>query len=263
MTQANTSFESANPETLELLETFNYEKRCTFLTSSNYMHADTAKLGYLLSAILTRAHRATTPYRTFFVNSSLEALSGAIKLVRQTSVPGRKSDDGWILLVDEGNRFAPFLDPTGRGEQAGTTPDVRFAGSVAAALPMVGEHKWSGLIHLREPAAADPGTRPASDAQEALLRLVDSARRQGALIVAVDSELDLGSAAFSIHGYAPDVVVYGENLTERQVPFGCFTMTEKAHLVRDHPRRHVRTSAEADSRCHRRSKRSMRLSDRG
>ncbi len=216
-------FQAATAATLELLQRFNDEKRCTFLTSSNYMHAETAKLGYVLSSRLALNSGQSEPYRTFYVNSSLEALSGAIKLARQTSVRQRKDDQGWVLLLDEADRFPAFLDPTGRGHEAGFTPHVAVAGSVEQAIEMVGRHNWSALLHVRRPAAGQ--------AAPALIALVEQARRRGALIVSVDTELPLSDPHFGRPGHSPDVTVYGENLTDRQVPFGCFSMTSQAHSV--------------------------------
>ncbi|NVE00059.1 aminotransferase class III-fold pyridoxal phosphate-dependent enzyme [Massilia sp. BJB1822] len=216
-------FQPANTATLELLQRFNDEKRCTFLTSSNYMHAETAKLGYVLSSRLARISGQSAPYRTFFVNSSLEALSGAIKLARQTSVREKKDDQGWVLLLDEVERFPAFLDPTGRGMQEGFTPHVALATSLDQARQLLPQHRWAALLHVRRPGAG------AADA--ALISLIGQARQQGAMIVSVDTELSLADPHFGQPGHAADVTVYGENLSDRQVPFGCFTMTSAAHAV--------------------------------
>ena len=221
--QATTVYQPATPATLDLLQRFNAEKRCTLLTSSNYMHAETAKLGLVLSSRLAGNSGETKPYRTFFVNSSLEALSGAIKLARQTSVRQRKEDQGWILLLDEERSFPGFLDPTGRGQEAGATPHIAVAASVEEACQHLVLRQWSALLHVRRPGG---GTIRSS-----ILDLSEHARRRGALIVAIDSELGLADPEFGQPGYVPDVTVYGENLTDWQVPFGCFTMTSKAHSV--------------------------------
>jgi acetylornithine/succinyldiaminopimelate/putrescine aminotransferase len=215
-------FRPALPETLELIRRFNAEERATFLTSSNYMHADTAKLGYVLSERLLRGNPVGGDYRTFFVNSSLEALSGAIKLARQTSVRHAKADDGWVLLIDPEQAFAPFFDPTCQGSEAGLFPHVQVVDSVAAAAEQVKKRAWSAVIYVRQPAVAGGA---------ALGELLLAARKNGTLIVSCDSELELSDRSFWTHGFVPDVVVYGENLTDRQLPFGCFTMTEAAHSV--------------------------------
>jgi acetylornithine/succinyldiaminopimelate/putrescine aminotransferase len=216
------TFNQATPDTLNLLRAFNEQKRCTFLTSSNYIHSETAKLSYLLSFKLGQASAQQEAYRSFFVNSSLEALSGAIKLARQTSVRYQKHDQGWVLLVDEKDRFQPFLNPTGAGNEEGLAPNVQFVSSIAEALQIISQRKWSALLHVRY-----SGDR----CQDDLVKLVTHARLKGATVVSCDSELELTDPHFFEHGYAPDVVVYGENLTDRQLPFGCFTMTKQAHAI--------------------------------
>jgi acetylornithine/succinyldiaminopimelate/putrescine aminotransferase len=215
------TYSAAAQGTIELLQRMNAEKRCTFFTSSNYMHAETAKLGYLLSSLRSK-EGAAGDCRTYFVNSTLEALSSALKLARQTSVRHQRYDGGWILVVDEQQRFQPFFDATRRGPESGLTPHVTFVDSVAEARIRVGRRLWSALIVVRD-------TGLASDA--ALAALVTAARNAGTMIVSCDSELSLSDTSFAAHGFDPDVVVYGENLTDRQLPFGCFTMTEQAHAV--------------------------------
>lgn len=236
MSKVIAGFESARPETIELLRRFNVEKRCTFLTSSNYMHAETAKLGFLLSSILNDEYASNAPYRTFFVNSSLEALSGVIKLARQTSVRQSKHDEGWILLIDEGETFRSFLNPTGCDDKDAATSNVRFANSINEAVIQVNRRQWSAVIHVRSPhdicleaGAAVPAKT--EDSEAALSALVMAARKNGALIASVDSEIRLNNTNVFKHTYVSDVFVYGENLTDRQVPFGCFTMTQQAHSV--------------------------------
>ena len=192
------------------------------------MHAEAAKLGHVLGSRLAQCSGQGAPWRTFYVNSSLEALSGAIKLARQTSVRLGKSDHGWVLLLDEALRFAAFLDPTQRGTEASLTPHVELATSLEQALAMVGAHNWSALVLVRQAAAA---ARPS-----AWFTLIEQARQRGAMVVSVETELPLCEAHWSgpqpcEPRHASDVTVYGENLTDYQLPFGCFCMTSQAHAV--------------------------------
>ena len=221
LTSTSSTFVPATLGTLGLVSRFNEEKRCTFLTSSNYMHAETAKLGYLLGAMLGR-EGVQGDCRTFFVNSSLEALSGAIKLARQTSVRNKREDGGWVLFVDAKQQFQPFFDATERGPEQALTPHIDFVESTAEALVRVEQRLWSALVIVRY-------ARPFKG--EETSELVAAARRGGAMVVACNTELSLSDPAFLVHRFRPDVLVYGENLTDRQLPFGCFTMTEQAHSV--------------------------------
>jgi adenosylmethionine-8-amino-7-oxononanoate aminotransferase len=218
---SSSSFLPANERTIELLRRFNEEQHCTFLTSSNYMHAETAKLGYLLSSLLAEGG-VSGDCRTFFVNSGLEALSGAIKLARQSSVRNRRPDEGWVLFIDPEHKFEPFFDATGKGVEGGLTPHIDFVDTLAEAAARVRQRSWSALVIIRR--AQEP------DGQE-VVDLVANARRSGALVISCDCELPLSDPVFLVRRFQPDVVVFGENLTDRQLPFGCFTMTERAHQV--------------------------------
>jgi acetylornithine/succinyldiaminopimelate/putrescine aminotransferase len=212
----------ATADTLGLVRAFNDEQRCTFLISSNYMHAETAKLGFVMHTVLAEQTQRAGDCRTFFVNSGLEALSGAIKLARQTSVRSKRSDQGRILLLDEQNRYRPFFDPLARGVEKSLTPHIWFAESLSEAKRLLDDHGWSAFVHVRYPDAA---------LDSELAGLVEGARSLGAMIISVRSELDLDDAFLAKPSYAADVVVFGENMTEHQLPFGCFTMTERAHSV--------------------------------
>jgi acetylornithine/succinyldiaminopimelate/putrescine aminotransferase len=216
------TFNQATPDTLDLIRDFNKNKRCTFLTSSNYIHSETAKLGYILSSKLGQESAQNEHYRTFFVNSRMEALSGSIKLARQTSVRHKKNDQGWVLIVDEKNVFQPFFNPTFTKNEECLAPNIQFVNSIDEALQICSQRKWSALVHVRY--QSDPY-------QDNLVKLVTHARLKGTVVVSCDSELELTDPYFFEHGYAPDVVVYGENLTDHQLPFGCFTMTNQAHTI--------------------------------
>jgi acetylornithine/succinyldiaminopimelate/putrescine aminotransferase len=216
------NFRPATAETINLIRRFNAEKRTIFLTSSNYIHAGTAKLGYLLSYWLARGAGNTGYYHTLFLNSGLEALSGAIKLARHTSVRRRKEDRGRILVLDERERLAPFFDPTVRGSDNSLTPQIIFAASICDAQKQVDCQRWSALVLVRYPG---------QDNSTALENLLALARRRGAMLIACATELEVTDPHLMKHGFAPDVTVFGENLTGYQLPFGCFTMTGKAYSV--------------------------------
>lgn len=219
-------FRPATPETLELIREFNTEKQCTFLTSSNYIHAEAAKLGFLLSSLIAERSATGRAYRSFFVNCGLEALSGAIKLARQTSVRHKRRDGGWILVVDKERRLQPLLDPTSQGSERGLIPHVKFVASVGEAMKELARCRWSAVVHVRYRH---------SDEDDSLSEALAFGRERGAMVICCDFESELGDSDFMVHPTRPDVVVLGENLTERQLPFGCFVMTEQAHAVWNNP----------------------------
>jgi acetylornithine/succinyldiaminopimelate/putrescine aminotransferase len=199
------------------------DERCTFLTSSNYINAASTKLAYLISSVLT-ARGGASLYRSFLINSTVEALSGAMKLARQTSVRNKRDNGGWILLIDGKGVFASFVDPTSKGVEMAMTPHVVVVPDVAQAVEMGPRHNWSAVVVVRDGSMAES---LAADL-DPLLRTV---RSQGGMVVLCDSELELGDDRILTDPLDADVLVYGENLGGNQVPFGCFTMTERAYEI--------------------------------
>jgi acetylornithine/succinyldiaminopimelate/putrescine aminotransferase len=216
------NFKPATTDTLDLIRTFNTQKRPIFLTSSNYIHAETAKLGYLLSSLLTDEGGDTGPHRTFFLNSGLEALSGAIKLARQTSVRHRKKDGGSVVVVDEKGKLASFFDPTGLRSNDSLNPEIAFVTSINEAHTAMAGRNLSALVLVRYAWESEPTE---------LDSLLAAARRRGAILIACATELEASDSRLMKHGFTPDITVFGENLAGHQLPFGCFTMTEKAYSI--------------------------------
>ncbi|MFB7372405.1 aminotransferase class III-fold pyridoxal phosphate-dependent enzyme [Streptomyces sp. NPDC056222] len=215
-------FRPATTGLLDRMERRITDQKCTFLTSSNYMNEASTKLAYLISSSLT-ARGGAPLYRSFLINSTVEALSGAMKLARQTSVRNKRHDGGWILLIDAKGVFAPFVDPTSQGVERAMTPHVVVVPSALEAMEALPEHSWSAVVVVRDGSAGG-----STDELEPLLRTV---RSQGGMVVLCDSELDLGDTSLFTGPLSADVLVYGENIGGHQVPFGCFTMTEQAYEI--------------------------------
>ncbi|WP_405792626.1 aminotransferase class III-fold pyridoxal phosphate-dependent enzyme [Streptomyces sp. NBC_01506] len=198
------------------------DENCTFLTSSNYMNEASTKLAYLVSSSLT-ARGGAALYRSFLINSTVEALSGAMKLARQTSVRNKRHDGGWILLIDAKGVFTPFVDPVSRGVEQAMTPHVVTVSSAAEASQTLPEHAWSAVVVVRD------GSAEQSTAE--LERLFGAVRAQGGMVLLCDSELNLPEVSLFTGPLGADVIVYGESLGGNQVPFGCFAMTEQAYEI--------------------------------
>ena len=228
--------------------------RANMLFASCFVNVESAQLGLVLSRLVSRGaggaggtadtagrHAGAGAgaaagaggvgdYHSFFTNSSLEALAGAVKLCRHRSVRGGRADDGWILMVDPARRFADFWDPLRAGPQKALAPHIRTVETVAEAVPLLAARPWSGVVaSLDEDLDEDD---PPFDAHRELL---DRAAASGATAVLADLEAAPGAGGALGRGIAADVHVLGENVAGRQVPFGCFTMSPKAYAVWDNP----------------------------
>lgn len=194
------------------------------ILTNAYVNAEGAKLGYLLHRLCggSRGHH------TFFANSTLEALAGAIKLARHTSVRKKRPDGGWVLFVDESSRFSAFFDPLGAGPEHALAPRIHFAATLDEGLRQIEERLWAGVVLVRTPGV--------EARQEECARLFARAGALQAMRLLSSSERELSAPDFFAHGLDPDVHVFGESMVEHQVPFGCFTMSDDAYAVWNNPR---------------------------
>jgi acetylornithine/succinyldiaminopimelate/putrescine aminotransferase len=221
-------------ETRKSIADFVTSGRANMLFASCFVNVESAQLGLVLSRLVSRGAGSAGAgsaggagdYHSFFTNSSLEALAGAVKLCRHRSVRGSRADDGWILMVDPARRFTDFWDPLGAGPEKALAPHIRTVGTVAEAAPLLAGRLWSGVV-----VALDEGDPPFDAHRE----LLDRAAASGATAVLADLEAAPGAGGALGRGVAADVHVLGENVAGRQVPFGCFTMSEKAYAVWDNP----------------------------
>lgn len=190
------------------------------LLAGTYVNAESAKLAYLLSRLVGNGTGRQHRHLTFFGNSTVEALSGAVKLARHTSVRRRRDDGGRVIIIDPTGIFDRFLSPTTTTTEKALAPGVVCVASLAAAAEHLRAGAWSAAAIVRTPTTE----RGASD-------FLHTARSTGALRIVINSELSLDHPSLFSDMPEGDVYVFGETLADRQVPFGCFTMTRSAYSV--------------------------------
>lgn len=205
--------------TRELTAEHNQQGRCVFLIASNHINPAAAGVGHLLDSLVD----GPGPKVSYLVSSGLEALSGAIKLARHTAVRAGREHGGWVMVIDSKDRYRDFMDPAGVGEEAALIPRTVCVSSVQEARERLRGHRWAAVILVRDEYTdlADP----------VLTEVLAASARDGAMIVMSNTELELDSPGLFDNPISADVVVFGESLTGRQVPFGSFTLTPNAHQV--------------------------------
>ncbi|ULR51526.1 aminotransferase class III-fold pyridoxal phosphate-dependent enzyme [Streptomyces deccanensis] len=214
-------FRPVTRRTLELMTEHNREQRCTFLMASNYVNSAAAGLGYLLDALVPAGSGG--PRVSYLLSSGLEALSGAIKLARHSAVRAGRDAGGWVLLIDEYGRYQEFMDPLAVGTEEALIPHVVTVSSAEDARRRHPAVAWEAVVVVREDQT------DLDDA--ALLDLTGRCRDRGGLVVLCATELDVSAPDLFANPVGADVVVFGENLSGRQVPFGVLTMSPAAHQV--------------------------------
>ncbi|MGH4018127.1 MAG: aminotransferase class III-fold pyridoxal phosphate-dependent enzyme [Pseudonocardiaceae bacterium] len=218
---ARSVFSPSTPRTLALLAEHNQEQRCNFLVGSNFINPAAAKLSYLLSELVGAGR--TGPYFSYLVSSGLEALSGAINLARHTAVRAGQDDGGWVLLVDEKSRYHEFMDPVGLGSADALIPHVVSVSSVDDALHELPGRPWAAVIIIRD--------EHTDLEDQKLTDLVQACRRGGGQVGLCCTDMALTSPDLFHNPIDADVMIFGESLADRQVPFGAFTMSPAANQV--------------------------------
>jgi acetylornithine/succinyldiaminopimelate/putrescine aminotransferase len=214
-------FQPATARTLELITEHNQKQRCNFLLGSNFINPTAAKLGYLLSE-LVGAGGAAPPF-SHLVSSGLEALSVAINLARHNAVRAGRDEGGWVLLVDESDRYHEFMNPVGMSTSEALIPHVVSVPSAEQALREFSGQPWVAVIIVR-------GENTDLRNQE-VIDLLRACRRSGGQVGLCCTELELTSPELFNNPIGADVMIFGESLADRQVPFGACIMSPAVYQV--------------------------------
>jgi len=128
-------YQPATAGTLNTIRQRNQAGKATFLLSSQPVFAESAQAAYLLCKYInsTRNDGAGTIYKTFFCNSRIEALHGAIKISRHNARFDRSDSDGAVLVYDERAYYDVLFDPLRQGPDQALVPGVFFYGELSDA----------------------------------------------------------------------------------------------------------------------------------
>jgi acetylornithine/succinyldiaminopimelate/putrescine aminotransferase len=189
-----------------------------------------------LAFILDHLHNSganKSRYYTCFGNSLEEALSGAIKLARHTQRSQHRGD-GAVLFVDPDNRLFSYFNPDIKtaglsvARHHWLVPGLTSVSTVEAALNLLAVQDWAAIVIYSDRWQLPPG----------LDQLLSIAGKQRVMRIACDDQ-DLtpaaGPACLRMSAHQFDIFVYGESLAGRQLPFGCFVMSEQAYRIWNHP----------------------------
>jgi acetylornithine/succinyldiaminopimelate/putrescine aminotransferase len=207
----------ATAATIETIASLNRTHRPNMTFSGLTVTEECGQVGYLLDSM----HPDRRDHVTYFVNSFEEAISGAVRLVRHTSKVKKGADaQSWILIVDHEGRIAGYFDPLAEGATQALARNLVFTDTIEQAMTALSERSWSAVFVV-------------ADCGESSDDLFAAAEQRGMMRVLCDSR-DLPERSEWCVPQA-DVYVYGEALAARQLPFGCFVMTQDAYAVWDNP----------------------------
>nr|VFK31052.1 MAG: Acetylornithine/succinyldiaminopimelate/putrescine aminotransferase [Candidatus Kentron sp. MB]VFK35419.1 MAG: Acetylornithine/succinyldiaminopimelate/putrescine aminotransferase [Candidatus Kentron sp. MB]VFK77280.1 MAG: Acetylornithine/succinyldiaminopimelate/putrescine aminotransferase [Candidatus Kentron sp. MB] len=228
MASTKSLFRDATKETIGLLEELNQRKKPIFIVPTKFISAEAAQVGYLLDAIYHLNHgakhnadRKTEGYKSFFCNSRFEALQGALKIARHRQMNRYRYHGGKILICDPTKAIEDyFLFPPGQNE----------------SLFLPGVETFDILEEMEQRLTTTPVAACFSRLDKtldwnALPRIRSECSRNNIRFGLDFSEMELAEIADLFQDFNPDadLYVWGEQLTNREIPFGVFSMSHDVY----------------------------------
>lgn len=191
-------------------------RACNFALNKGSVLAEPAQVARLLSDLLGARLRSPADRKTFFCNSALEALHGAIKLARHYwhARGGRTL----IVIHDERRALGRLFDPLGRGPREALVPGVELHDTLAAAAARATAGAAAAIVV--RPAQPHDGPTPIAGPDRPLVVLDLSGLDHAAQLAALDRQ-----------PAPPDVVLWGDELAGGELPFGAFTAAPEVFAV--------------------------------
>lgn len=224
--EPNGMFKAASERTVELASNLNAKKKNTFFIPTGFISPEAGQVGYILNELfnLGRQEPARVNYKTFFVNSRFEALQGAIKISRAKRWHRQLENKGEILVFDPLGELKMLFDPVDQGKDKALVPGVSFFSGLDEVAKFISktDNTPTALI-IREQGALS---------LETVNNLFAICRSRGVITILDESATDFKSFPGLIHRIAsvPQVIVTGEALTDYEIPFGAFSMSDAMYL---------------------------------
>nr|VFK59089.1 MAG: Acetylornithine/succinyldiaminopimelate/putrescine aminotransferase [Candidatus Kentron sp. TC] len=223
MTQTHL-FRGATKDTIGLLKELNRQEKPTFIVPTKFISVEAAQIGYLLDTIYhtnPSVGKNTDDYKSFFCNSRYEALQGAIKIARHRQWNRYKHHAGKILIYDRTKAIKDYFLFSPEESINSILPGVEIFDALEDL-----EYKLDFI-----PAAAC-FLRPDETFEQNALDRIQKQCARNKIKFGVDlSEMTLTEIAdfFQDPNIAADLYVWGEQLTNGEIPFGAFSMSDDVY----------------------------------
>jgi acetylornithine/succinyldiaminopimelate/putrescine aminotransferase len=213
-----TRFTSSAATVLSVVEDHIHGELPTISAAGWLGTADAAKLGYVLYRLINQTNGITERWHTLAANSTLEAMYAVIRLCRQAAKEMGRVGPRRVLVYDQESRYFPFFDPLRNGPERALCPHVYFARTEPEFIEVLRRHRESWACTI---VVAYPGQSSSAE----LRNEVDSlARSTQSMNVVCNSETSLTDASTFKIPRGTHVIIFGENLTNNEVPFGAFSI---------------------------------------
>lgn len=219
----NGRYSTPTAATLSTLADLNRQGRPNLLFAGLAITPEAAQLGYLLSLL----HEPSPNHFLLLKNSPEEAISGAVRLARHSG--NIKNGQGnSVLIVGATKALMTYFNPLNESMDTALVPGLRFEVSPRTAEDLLSSGTFSAVLSV---LGDDVDSMSACALNEA-------ARSLGLLSGVYDPRplpATAGDSRLAAADTGADMYVYGENLVDGQVPFGCLLMTPHAYRVWDNP----------------------------
>ncbi len=209
-------FRKISNDTRALISEMNQKKEPTFILPTKYISKQAAQAGYLfneMSNSIVPEHPQT--YKSFFCNSAEEALQGAVKIVRHYGYKQYKKHRGQILIYTSKATMYPLFKGTSKDKNS-LYPNIKIVNSFEALKDHVQTAPVLSIIF------AVTKTEELHEIETYLEK-----HRGRRMVTGLDLSTLAVEELWQLKVRFPtDVIVWGEEFTNREIPFGAFSMTD-------------------------------------
>ncbi len=186
----------------------------SFLSAYSLISKEAAELGWLFDFLINNAAAQPQRYKSFYANSGLESLHGAIKLARHNAE--KKS----VVIVSNNAHFETLYSPLNNVKDDDLYPQTFTVDENVSLETLPLNHIRAIVFNLSDMIN--------SSLYESLIELC----QQNDILFIVDTthaSLKHVDELMISHALRPDIMVWGESITGLAIPFGAFTATDKVY----------------------------------
>lgn len=209
---------------IETLKRVTAEKKPVFHVFQ--VPAALSKASYLISKLIVDKYVGEEKrYLSFFGNSRLEGIAGAVKISRHRGRDKYNKDEGYVFVYDKSGDLEKYYNPMNAKPEDALVPGLFYYNDLDQLNSDLNAISPSGLLVI------DNNEIRVED----LIRLREICDKNNIIFLLDESYLtrkELGSKQYE-RRVRPDVVIFSENLLDNQLPFGSFSMSEDVYETWD------------------------------
>lgn len=189
-------------------------KAPTFLSAINPTFVESAQVALLINDLINNFKKGEVR-KTFFANSHIEAIHGAIKIGRHSSKELNDNEEGKVLFYDSRKYFEPIFNPLKESIEDALVPGIHFCNQTEE----IAEEDYTDIALLILSIDPDIGI---DNALRASLKKASENKVIKALdlsLLRLDQIKTIGLPVLEQF----DIVIWGEALSDFKFPFGAFS----------------------------------------